>query len=129
MTAGKTGKHSPIVTDGAAVEQVESLKVLGVHITNTLTWSKHTNTVVNRVRQNLFPLRRLKRFGMDPQILQRFYCCTTESILTGCITSWYGNCSASDRKALQRVVRMAQYITVAKLPARSEEHTSELQSL
>ena len=45
------------------------------------------------------------------------YSCTIESILTGCITAWYGNCSASARKALQRVVRTAQYITGAKLPA------------
>ena len=43
--------------------------------------------------------------------------CTVESILTGCITAWYGNYSASDRKALQRVVCTAQYITGAKLPA------------
>ena len=63
------------------------------------------------------PLRRLKRFGMSPQILKRFYSCTIESILTGCITAWYGNCTASDRKALQRVVRIAQYITGAKLSA------------
>jgi hypothetical protein len=40
-----------------------------------------------------------------------------EIILTGCITALYGNCSASDRKALQRVVRKSQYITGAKLPA------------
>uniref|UniRef100_A0A4W5KGQ6 Rapamycin-insensitive companion of mTOR N-terminal domain-containing protein n=1 Tax=Hucho hucho TaxID=62062 RepID=A0A4W5KGQ6_9TELE len=33
-----------------------------------------------------------------------FYSCSIESILTGCITAWYGNCSASDRKALQRVM-------------------------
>ena len=64
-----------------------------------------------------FPPRRLKRFGMGPQILKRFYSCTIESILTGCITAWYGNCLASDLKALQRIVRMAQYITGAKLPA------------
>ena len=64
-----------------------------------------------------FHLRRLKRFGMGPQILKRFYSCTIESILTGCITAWYGNCSASDCMALQRVVRTAQYITRAKLPA------------
>uniref|UniRef100_A0A4W5P5V2 Alkylated DNA repair protein AlkB homologue 8 N-terminal domain-containing protein n=1 Tax=Hucho hucho TaxID=62062 RepID=A0A4W5P5V2_9TELE len=61
--------------------------------------------------------RRLKRFGMGPQILKRFYSCTTESILTGCITAWYGNCFTSDRKALQRVVGTAQYITGSKLPA------------
>ena len=80
-----------------------------VHITNKLTWSKHTKTVVKRARQNLLPLRRQKRFGMDPQILKSFHSCTIESILTGCITAWYGNCPASDRKALQRVVRTAQY--------------------
>jgi hypothetical protein len=39
-----------------------------------------------------------------------------ESILTGCITAWYGNCSASDGKALQRLVHTAQYITGVKLP-------------
>jgi hypothetical protein len=54
---------------------------------------------------------------MGPQILKKFYSCTIESILTGCITAWYGNCSASDRKELQRVVRTAQYITRAKFPA------------
>jgi hypothetical protein len=55
------------------VEQVESFKLLGVHITNKLTWSKHTKTVVKRARQNLFPLGRLKIFGMGPQILKKFY--------------------------------------------------------
>ena len=54
---------------------------------------------------------------MDPQILKRFNSCTIESILTGCITAWYGNCSASYSNAQQRVVHMAQYITGAKIPA------------
>ena len=53
----------------------------------------------------------------------KFYYCTIEGILTGCITTWYGNCSASDRKALQRVVRTAQYITGAKLPAIQDLYT------
>ena len=63
---------APILINGAVVEQVESFKFLGVHITNKLTWSKHTKTVVKRAGQSLFPLRRLKRSGMDPQILKRF---------------------------------------------------------
>ena len=40
-----------------------------------------------------------------------------ESILIGFITALYVNCSTYDSKALQRVVRMAQYLTGAKLPA------------
>ena len=120
-------EHAPILIDGAVVEQVESFKFLGVHITNKLTWSKHTKTVVKRAQQNLFPLRRLKRFGMGPQILKKFYSCTIESILTGCITAWYGNCSASDRKALQRVVCTAQYITGVKLPDIQDLYTRRCQ--
>jgi hypothetical protein len=37
-------EHSPILM----VEQVESFKFLGIHITNKLTLSKHTKTVVKR---------------------------------------------------------------------------------
>ena len=123
----KRTEHAPILIDGAVVEQVESFKFLGVHITNELSLSKHTKTVVKRARQSLFPLRRLKIFGMGPQILKKFYSCTIESILTGCITAWYGNCLASDRKALQRVVRTAQYITGAKLPAIQDLYTRRCQ--
>ena len=47
--------------------------------------------------------------------LNRVYSCTIESILTGCITAWYGNSTALDHMALQRVVRTAQYISGAKL--------------
>ena len=92
----KRTEHSPILIEVAVVEQVASFKFLGVHVTNKLTWSKHNNTVVKRAQQNLFPLRRLS-LGMGPQELKRFYSCTIESIMTGCITAWYGNCSASDR--------------------------------
>ena len=67
----KSTEHAPILINGALVEQVERFKFLGVHINNKLTWSKHTKTVVMRARQNLFSLRRLKRFGMGPHMRQQ----------------------------------------------------------
>ena len=42
----KRTEHAPILIDGAVVEQVESFKFLGVHITKKLTWAKHTKTAV-----------------------------------------------------------------------------------
>ena len=47
-----------------------------------------------------------------------FYSCDIESI-----TAWYGNCLVSDRKALQRVMHPAQYITGAKMPAIQDLYT------
>jgi hypothetical protein len=41
-------EHAPIHNDGAVVEQVESFKFLGGHITKELSWSAH-NTVMKRV--------------------------------------------------------------------------------
>eukprot|EP00061_Rhincodon_typus_P017534 g46259.t1 len=42
--------------------------------------------------------------------LTNFYRCTIESILPRCITVWYGNHSAQDRKKPQNVVCTAQTI-------------------
>jgi hypothetical protein len=66
-------------------------------------WSTHINNVVKRSQQRLFPR-------------------TIERILTGCT-----NCLASDCKALQRLVRTAQYITWAELPAIKDLYTRRCQ--
>ena len=69
-------------------------------------------------------LRRLKKCGLSPETLTNLYRCTIESILSGCITAWSGNCTFLNHKALQRVVRSAQRITGGKLPALQETYTT-----
>jgi hypothetical protein len=69
------------------VEREVSFKVLGVHITDQLNWSTHTDSIVKKAQQLLFNLRRLKKFGLSPKALTNFYRCTIESILSGCITA------------------------------------------
>ena len=44
----RRAEHVLILIDRAVVEQVESFKFLGVHITNKLSRSKHTKTVMKR---------------------------------------------------------------------------------
>ena len=105
------------------MERVVSFKFLGVHIKDKLKWSTQTDSVVKTGQQRLFNLRRLKEFSLSPKALRNFYRCTIESILSGCITAWYGNCCAHNRKALQRVVRSAQCITGDKLPALQDTYT------
>ena len=72
---------------------------------------------MKEARERLFSLRGLIKLGMGTQLLKRFYSCTIESILTVCITAWYGNSTALDCMELQRVVWTAQYITGPELPA------------
>jgi hypothetical protein len=53
-----------------------------------------------------------------------FYRCTIEHIMSGCITVWYGNCTAHNRGALQRVGWSAQRITGGKLPALQDTYNT-----
>ncbi len=105
------------------VERVNRFKFLGVHITEDLTWSAHTDAVLKKAHQ--FFMRRLRKFGTSPRILRSFYTCTVESILTGCITAWFGNSTAGNRKALQRVVRTARHIVGGGLPSLQDIYTRQ----
>ncbi|KAI5086515.1 gastrula zinc finger protein XlCGF28.1-like [Silurus meridionalis] len=81
-----------------------------------LSWSCHTNTLVKKARQRLYHLRRLRDLKLPFQVLKTFYTCTIESVLTGSITSWFGNSTMQDRRALQRVVQSAERTIHTKLP-------------
>ncbi len=116
-------EHTPITIDKTPVERVSSFKFLGVHITEDLTWSAHTDAVLKKSHQCLFFLRRLRKFGTSPRILRSFYTCTVESILPGCITAWFGNSTAGNRRALQRVVRTALHIVGDELPSLQDIYT------
>ncbi len=102
---------------GTPVERVSSFKYLGVNISEDLTWTTHIQTQVKKARQRLYHLRQLRKFRVSPAILKTFYSGAIESVLTQCISVWYGNSSNQDCKALQRVVRLAERISGSTLPS------------
>eukprot|EP00061_Rhincodon_typus_P004760 g23367.t1 len=82
---------------------------------NNLPWSSHVDVTVKKEQQLVFFLRRLRKFSMSIRTLTSVYRCTIESIPSGCITAWYGTCSAQGHKKLQKVLYTVQTIMKAKL--------------
>ncbi len=109
--------YTPLMISGTPVERGSSFKYLGVNISEDLTWTTHIQTQVKKARQRLYHLRQLRKFRVSPSILKTFYSGTIESVLTQCISVWYGNSSSQDCKALQRVVRLAERISGSALPS------------
>lgn len=67
----------------------------------------------------------LKNFGLSLRALTAFYrSVIIESIVSGYITAWYGNSTAADRKALQKVIRAAEHTTGSTLPALQDTYTT-----
>ncbi|KAK3529468.1 hypothetical protein QTP70_031158 [Hemibagrus guttatus] len=109
--------HSPLNINGSNMEIVKSTKFLGVHLAEDLTWSLNTSSITKKAQQRLYFLQRLRKAHLPPLILTTFYRGTIESILCSCITAWFRNCTVSDCKTLQRIVRTAEKIIGVSLPS------------
>lgn len=61
----KAGKHNhaPLTISGAAVERVDGVKFLGVHLADDLAFTSNIMTIVKKAHQHLHPLRCLKKAG------------------------------------------------------------------
>ncbi len=94
--------YTPLMISGTPVERVSSFKYLGVNISEDLTWTTHIQTQVKKARQRLYHLRQLRKFRVSPAILKTFYSGAIESVLTQCISVWYGNATNQDCKAQSR---------------------------
>ncbi|KAI4900990.1 hypothetical protein NFI96_032983 [Prochilodus magdalenae] len=126
----RRGRHAtlPLHVGGSAVEVVSNYRYLGVHLSNNLTWSNTTSSLVRKAHQRLYFLRRLRRAGLGSSVLTSFYRCVVESVLCSSINVWHGSCSAADRKALQRVVKAAQrpdLVDMSKVSAQSSRSNLE----
>ncbi|KAK1798797.1 hypothetical protein P4O66_007081, partial [Electrophorus voltai] len=74
-------------------------------------------SITKRAQQCLYFLRKLREAHLPSPILTTFYRGIVESILSSCIITWFGNCTAFDRKTLQRIVRTAEKIIGLSLPS------------
>ncbi|KAK1801596.1 hypothetical protein P4O66_004558 [Electrophorus voltai] len=109
--------HSPLAIKGSSVEIVKNIKFLGVHTADNLTWTLNTSSITKRAPQRLYFLQKLREAHLPSSILTTFYRGTVESILSSCIITWFGNCTAFDHKTLQRIVRTAEKIIGVSLPS------------
>ena len=69
-------------------------------------------------------MRVLRNNQLTQELLVFFYRCSIESILTYCICVWFSSCTAAERNALQRVVKMAQKIIGCPLPSLEDLYSS-----
>ncbi|KAK3549098.1 hypothetical protein QTP70_031891, partial [Hemibagrus guttatus] len=116
--------HSLLFINGSSVEIIKNTKFLGVHLAENFTWSLNTSSISKKAQQHLYFLRRLRKAHLPPTILTVFYRGTIESVLSSCITVWFGNCIFLDRKTLQRIVRTAEKITGVSFPSIMDMYTT-----
>jgi len=120
------GPHSPISLDGTPVEIISCVRFLGLQISDDVVWTHNMGAMLKKAHQRLYPQRYLRKCDISTQGLMNFYHGTIESVLLGGVTVWYGKTTAQDRKAIQRVIGMAEKIIECALPSHTIIYLSGL---
>ncbi len=115
--------HLPLTINSSEVERVQSTKFLGIHLTDKLTNRDNTSAVIKKAQQRFHFLCRLKKVELPIPAMTLFYRGTVESLLTYCILSWFGSCTAEERHNLSRIVRTAEKIIGLSLPQLQDIYT------
>ena len=71
----------PIGTGGVVIERVKSFKLLGVYISEDLTWGVHCDYIIKKANRRLYALRTLKKCGVPTSDLITVYCSLIRSVI------------------------------------------------
>ena len=72
---------SPVAVGGSDIEQVSTFKLLGVHLSEHLTWAVHCDYIVKKANRRLNALRQLKKCKVPSADIVHIYCALIRSIL------------------------------------------------
>ena len=80
----------PQITIGdGKFERVSSYKLLGVYVSNNLTWNEHVDDVTKKTTKRIYFMRLLKRAGVAPKELVHIYLASIRSVIEYAAPAWF----------------------------------------
>ena len=105
---------TPIFISGFPVEVVSTFKLLGVMLSNDLTWRVHVDFVLKKANSRLYALRKLRRAGLNQSNLVNVYCSLVRTCLEYASPSW-ASLSATLSEDIESLQRRALRIIYPEL--------------
>ena len=99
---------SPVNIKGDNVDIVDEYKYLGNIIDNKLKGNLNVSNIYKKCNQRMYFLRKLKNVKVDGTILTLFYYSIIQSVLSFCISSWFGACTKNEKDKLSKIVKCAK---------------------
>jgi len=122
-------KFNTLYIDDCPIEQVNSIKVLGLHITDNLKWNLHVSKLVANANKKLYFLKHLKRAGLSCEDLIIFYKSVIRSTLEYACQVWHGALSTKLTQDLERVQKRALQIIYPGVDYKNSLAASQLDTL
>ena len=78
----------PHTVGGSVIERVVTYKLLGVYISDDLSWNVHIEHIVKKANKRLYALRALKKSDLTITQLVQEYCSIVRSVLEYACPVW-----------------------------------------
>ena len=98
---------SPLIINDHEISVVSKSKLLGVVVSDDLTWKENTSLICNRAKQRLYFLVHLKRAGLTSSDLLKMYCSFIRPVLEYCSTIWHFALTENETDNIERIQKRA----------------------
>lgn len=120
---------APIVVNNQELECVESAKLLGVTISNNLTWNMHIDQIIKKASKRMYFLIQLKRANVARHELILFYTSCIRSVMTYASPAFFYALPLYLKKDLENVEKRALSIICPGLAYRKALELSNIMSI
>ena len=91
-THGNLGNEVPnILIEGKVVERVDHVKLLGMTLSNDLTWKRHVDNIVKKAGNRIYMLYQLKRASVNQADLVTIYISVVIPVVEYACPVWHTN--------------------------------------
>ena len=89
------------------LEEVESFRVLGVIISNSLKWEENTDFICNKARKKIWLIRNMKLSGLSEYELVDAYKKEIRSLLELAVPVWHSGLTVVQSNKIERIQKLA----------------------
>ena len=93
----------PIQVDGVEIERVSSCTLLGIVISDSLTWNLHIEKIYKKANQRLFFILQLKRSKISPADMVKVYTSLVRPILEYACQLWHASLTVQQIHMLESI--------------------------
>jgi hypothetical protein len=103
-----------LLIDGVKVERVDEYRYLGTVLDSSLNFTANTNLINKKCQSRIYCLQKLRSLQVTSKVLQGFYRCFIESVLTFSFICWYGGLRVKNKSVLNKVVNVCNRVAGVK---------------
>ena len=118
-----------IVINGRQLERVKTFKLLGVYVSDDLSWSCHVNYMLSKISKRYFIICQLARIGLNFKDIVAVYCAVIRSVLEYACVVWHPGLTSTESGEIERVQKRVLRIIFPHLCYKDALVTANLERL